>query len=247
VVKYVVMTAVLLVLAAIEIKAENLIVPPEIPTALELSNRDINRIVCPGTINDLIFSEEKHITGHFSGNNAFVKFKIEQLGEDEYSYAEVPSELFVVCDNTVYTLIITPMDTPSVTLRLAPAQAKNLQKNIADFKELPLEKRVLQVIQEAYSGNFSTSYRITEAGIPVPLTPDLEVKLVQIVDVDGVGLRLKKYAVTSLVQHELTVEEKTFLNPQVSNALLAVAVDTHKLPAGASTTAFVVEQKEQDQ
>ena len=246
-VKYVVMTAVLLVLAAIEIKAENLIVPPEIPTALELSNRDINRIVCPGTINDLIFSEEKHITGHFSGNNAFVKFKIEQLGEDEYSYAEVPSELFVVCDNTVYTLIITPMDTPSVTLRLAPAQAKNLQKNISDFKELPLEKRVLQVIQEAYSGNFSTSYRITEAGIPVPLTPDLEVKLVQIVDVDGVGLRLKKYAVTSLVQHELTVEEKTFLSPQVSNALLAVAVDTHKLSAGASTTAFVVEQKEQDQ
>lgn len=245
--KYVVMTAVLLVLAAIEIKAESLIIPPEIPTALELSNRDINRIVCPGTINDLIFSEEKHITGHFSGNNAFVKFKVEQLGEDEYSYAEIPSELFVVCDNTVYTLIITPMDIPSVTLRLAPAQARNLQKNIADFKELPLEKRVLQVIQEAYSGNFSTSYRITEAGIPVPLTPDLEVKLVQIVDVDGVGLRLKKYAVTSLLQHELTVEEKTFLSPQVSNALLAVAVDTHRLPAGASTTAFVVEQKEQDQ
>ena len=245
--KNVLITAALIVLAAAEIKAETLLIPPEIPTALELSNRDINRIVCPGTINDLIFSEEKRVTGHFSGNNAFIKFKVEQLDDKEFSYADTPSELFVVCDNTVYTMIATPKDISSVTLRLSPAQGKNLLKNIADFKELPLEKRVLQVIHEAYSGIFPSSYRVTETGVPVILTPDLEVKLIQTVDVDGIGLRLKKYAVKSLVQHELTVEEKTFLSPQISNALLAVAVDTHNLRAGASTQAFVVEQKEQDQ
>jgi conjugal transfer pilus assembly protein TraK len=247
VVKYALITAVLIVFTATGIKAETLVVPPEIPTSLELSNRDINRIVCPGTINDLIFSEEKRMTGHFSGNNAFIKFKVEQLGEKDFSYADTPSELFVVCDNTVYTIITTPKDIPSVTLRLAPAQGKNLQKNIADFKELPLEKRVLQVIHEAFSGIFPSSYRVTETSVPVTLTPDLEVKLIQIVDVDGVGLRLKKYAVKSLVQHELMVEEKTFLTPQIGNTLLAVAVDTHDLQIGASTLAFVVEQKEQDQ
>lgn len=245
--KYALITAVLIVLVATEIKAETLVIPPEIPTALELSNRDINRIVCPGTINDLIFSEEKRMTGHFSGNNAFIKFKVEQLGEKEFSYADTPSELFVVCDNTVYTMITTPQDIPSVTLRLTPAQGKNLQKNIADFKELPLEKRVLQVIHEAYNEIFPSSYGVTDMGVSVTLTPDLEIRLIQVVDVDGVGLRLKKYAVKSLVQHELTVEEKTFLTPQVSNSILAVAVDTHNLQAGASTLAFVVEQKEQDQ
>ena len=32
---------------------------PEVTTAVDLSSSDINRIVCPGTINDLIFSKEK--------------------------------------------------------------------------------------------------------------------------------------------------------------------------------------------
>ena len=37
--------------------AEN-VIPAEVPTAVELSNTDINRIVCPGPMNDLIFSKE---------------------------------------------------------------------------------------------------------------------------------------------------------------------------------------------
>ena len=45
----------------------------EVPTMVQLSNKDINRIVCPGPMSDLIFSKEKGITGHFSGNNAFIK------------------------------------------------------------------------------------------------------------------------------------------------------------------------------
>jgi len=47
----------------------------EMPTIVQLSNRDINRIVCSGPMSDLIFSEEKGVTGHFSGNSAFIKFK----------------------------------------------------------------------------------------------------------------------------------------------------------------------------
>ena len=37
----------------------NTVIQAEIPTAVELSNMDINRIVCPGPMNDLIFSQEK--------------------------------------------------------------------------------------------------------------------------------------------------------------------------------------------
>ena len=33
-------------------------VPAEVPTLVELSSREINRIVCPGPMTDLIFSEE---------------------------------------------------------------------------------------------------------------------------------------------------------------------------------------------
>jgi len=79
-------------------------IAPEMPTIVQLSNRDINRIVCSGPMSDLIFSEEKGVTGHFAGNNAFIKFKAEELN-GLLTYAETPSELFVVCNGAVYTLI----------------------------------------------------------------------------------------------------------------------------------------------
>jgi hypothetical protein len=59
-------------------------VPAEVPTLVELSDREINRIVCPGQMTDLIFSEEKGLTGHFSGNNAFIKFTAEEVGGNHH-------------------------------------------------------------------------------------------------------------------------------------------------------------------
>jgi len=222
------------------------VIPAEIPTAVELSNMDINRIICSGPMTDLIFSQEKGITGHFSGNNAFIKFKIEDMG-GEYIYADEQSELFVVCNNTVYTLIVTPTDIPSVTIRLASPKGDSFKKNIAHYKNLPLEKQALQIIREAYDGAYPPSYRVSEPAQVESLSPDLEVTLTQVVDVDGAGLRLKKYSVRSLVQDPVTLDEKLFLSSSVSGSILAVAIEDHSLNAGQTTRVFVVDQKEQPQ
>ena len=93
-------------------------ISPDMPSIVQLSNRDINRIVCSGPMSDLIYSEEKGVTGHFSGNSAFIKFKAEDL-DGQLTYAETPSELFIVCNGAVYTLIAEPNATSSVTLHLA--------------------------------------------------------------------------------------------------------------------------------
>jgi len=220
------------------------VIPAEIPTAVELSNMDINRIVCPGPMSDLIFSQEKGMTGHFSGNNAFVKFKIEDAGE-EYIYADEQSELFVVCNNTVYTLIVTPMDIPSATLRLASPRGETFKKNIAHYKNLPLEKQVLQIIREAYDESYPSSYRVTEPAKLESFSTALEVTLTQIVDVDGVGLRLKKYVVKSFAQEQILLNEKDFLSSSISQSIFAVAIEDHSLNSGQTTRAFVVDQKEQ--
>jgi conjugal transfer pilus assembly protein TraK len=176
---FVPLTAALLAMIAGNCQADT-VIPAEIPTAVELSNMDINRIVCSGPMTDLIFSQEKGMTGHFSGNNAFIKFKIEDMG-GEYIYADEQSELFVVCNNTVYNLIVTPTDIPSVTIRLASPKGDSFKKNIAHYKNLPLEKQALQIIREAYDGTYPSSYRVSEPAKVETLSPD----------VDGVGLRLK--------------------------------------------------------
>jgi conjugal transfer pilus assembly protein TraK len=217
----------------------------EIPAAVELSNMDINRIVCPGPMNDLIFSQEKGMTGHFSGNNAFIKFQIEDSG-DEFIYADRQSELFVVCNNAVYTLLVTPSDIPSVTLRLASPIGESFKQNIDHFKKMPLEKQALQIIREAYNGTYPASYRISQSTGTVPLAPGLEAKLIQVVDVDGVGLRLSKYLVKSHAQGPIEVDEKVFLSSSFSESIIAIAVEDHRLHPGQSTEAFVVDQKERE-
>lgn len=242
----IIVTTASLIMATIGTCLADSMIQAEIPTAVELSNMDINRIVCPGPMNDLIFSQEKGMTGHFSGNNAFIKFKIEDDG-DEFIYADNQSELFVVCNNAVYTLLVTPSEIPSVTLRLASPMGESFKQNMAHYQKMPLEKQALQIIREAYNGTYPPSYRISQSTRTVALAPELEAKLIQVVDVDGVGLRLNKYLVKSLAQKEIEVDEKLFLSSPISQSIFAVAVENHRLHPGQSTQAFVVDQKEREQ
>jgi conjugal transfer pilus assembly protein TraK len=217
-------------------------IPPEVTTAVELSSSDVNRIVCPGTINDLIFSKEKGIEGHFSGNNAFVKFTI-TMRDDEKLYANTPSELFVSCNNTIYTLIATPKRIPSVTLRLAPSPSQDLKRNIDHYQALPFEKKVLQLLREACLQEYPENYRITAAEEEVNISADLTVRLKKIVDVEGVGLRLKEYLVRPAAGAPVHVTEKDFLKPRLGERIIAVAVEDHDIAPGKSSRVFIVEQR----
>jgi conjugal transfer pilus assembly protein TraK len=221
-------------------------IAPEIPTIVQLSNRDINRIVCSGPMSDLIYSEEKGVTGHFSGNSAFIKFKAEEFN-DELMYAETPSELFIVCNGAVYTLIAEPHEIASVTLHLTAPAKDIFKKNIDHYKNMPLEKQVLQIIREGYEGGYPSSYKVANADTLIPLCGDLSVNLMQTVDVEGVGLRLKQFKVASTRGETMELQEKTFLSLGISESILAVAIENHVLNTGEATRVFVVEKREQSQ
>ena len=218
-------------------------VPAEVPTMVELSSREINRIVCPGQMSDLIFSEEKGLTGHFSGNNAFIKFTAEEVG-GKLRYSQEPSEIYAVCNGSVYTLIGTPSDINAVTVRLALPKSDTVEKNITRYKNMPLEKQALQLIKEAYDGVFPSSYQVIERSVPVTLCPDLDLEQQQIVEVEVVGLRLKSFKATSLAIKDIELQEKTFLASAIGNPILAVAIEQHTLKPKQSTRIFVVERKE---
>ena len=221
-------------------------ISPDMPSIVQLSNRDINRIVCSGPMSDLIYSEEKGVTGHFSGNSAFIKFKAEEL-DGQLTYAETPSELFIVCNGAVYTLIAEPHATSSVTLHLAAPAKDVFKKNIDHFKNMPLEKQVLQIIKEGYEGGYPSSYKVSNADTLIPLCGDLSVNLMQTVDVEGVGLRLKQFKVASTKDETMELKEKTFLSLFISEAILAVAIENQVLNTGEATRVFVVEKREQSQ
>lgn len=218
---------------------------PETTTAVELSSSDINRITCPGTINDLIFSKEKGLEGHFAGNNAFVKFTVAAQG-DERKYATTPTELFISCNDTIYSLIVTPKRIPSVTLRLSPPTSGDIKRNVSRYQALPLEKKILQLIREAWLAEYPDSYRITRADTLVNLSADLSVRLIGIVDVEGAGLRLKEYRVKATADEAVRVSEKDFLRAEMGERIVAVVVENQDLAKGGSSRVFIVEQRGED-
>ncbi len=219
-------------------------VEPDKQTAIQVSNRYINRFVCPGAMQDLIYSKEKDITGRFSGSDAFIKFKIHKIG-NEKRYASADNELFLVCDGNVYNVIAKPKKMPSVTVRLMPPKGDDLKKNIAAYKNMPLEKQALHIIREASDGNYPSTYKIDSFRKTFKLNPGYSTILHQTIEVEGVGLRLKDFEITSTSQSdEIKVEEKDFLSSSISPSILAVAVVDHTLRPREKTHVFVVERKE---
>ena len=62
------------------------LVTPEIPVALRLSARDINRVTCQaGDIKDILYSKEKGMTVSFSGKDAFIKYKYTKSRQNSLS------------------------------------------------------------------------------------------------------------------------------------------------------------------
>lgn len=119
----------------------NAFVLPEVTTQVDMSSSDINRIVCPVDIKDVIFSKEKGLSVKIAGRGAFVKFLITKK-EDKEIYSNTPSELFVICGNDVYSLIVIPKRIPSQTIRLSSGKLEKIKKNISLMEGLPFEKKV---------------------------------------------------------------------------------------------------------
>lgn len=216
-------------------------IPAEVPTMVKFSNKGINRVVCSGEFSDLIFSDNKSVSGKVSGNSAFIEFVATDIG-GKMAYPTEPAEIYAVCDGIVYTIIAAPTAGINVAVvRLAPPKSNVVAKNVERFRNMPVEKQALQVIREAHEGNYPSSYKITDQSETVNICPDLNVVFRQQVDVDGIGMRLKEFRVTA--NKSVDVDEKTFLKESISDAILAVAVEDHKLTQGQTTRVFIVEKK----
>jgi conjugal transfer pilus assembly protein TraK len=214
---------------------------PEVSTAVTLSNSDINRITCREEIKDVVFSREKGLSVKTVGKDAFVKFLITRKDEKEI-YSSTPSELFVVCGENVYNLIALPKRVPSQTVRLSPG-AEKIRENRRLYGDLPFEKKLLAVIRSVYTNEIPDGFTTSIMNAAPALFRDLEVRLVRTHRVEGEGLLVKEFLLTSKKPGEtLKITEKDFLRPAITAKPVAIALDRHELQQGDTGRLIVVEQ-----
>ena len=214
------------------------VVPPEVATPVYLSSSDINRIVCPSYIKDVIYSKEKGLTVKIEGRNAFVKFLVtKEGGKDEYS--TTPTELYVLCGKETYNLIALPKRIPSRTVTLSGDDRK-ASKNFSFFDGMPFEKKILSIIKSVYTEDIPDSFTVRNEDRPFSLYRGLKLILIRTVRVEGEGLRVKEFAAQT--EENIELSEKDFLKTEITSGPVAIAIDKLRLSPGETAKVLIVER-----
>jgi conjugal transfer pilus assembly protein TraK len=214
------------------------VISPEVSALVELSSCDINRLVCPADIKDVIYSKEKGIVVRIAGKNAFVKFSIRKEGEKEV-YSATPTDLYVVCGEKVFNLIAVPKRIPAKTVMLSGAD-EGARKNISLFAGMPFEKKILGMIRSVYTENIPDSFTVKEENRPYDIYKGLRLTLRRTVSVEGEGIFLKEFIAEAT--ENMKLQEKDFLRNELTSNPVAVSIDRLKLTRGQTARIIIAER-----
>lgn len=204
--------------------AASVFVKPEQTTAVKVSNRDLNRIVCNSPPEEVFYSKEKPMTVSTSRNNIFIKFLVQRQG-DRDTLSKLPADIHVVCEGEVYTLVLHPKDMDSVTVHLGASETNSIRENAKRWGALPFEERVKRVTESVYKNETPPGFNRRSFDKQVFVKNSGNKLIVQALHSfagTGSGLVVKEYEVTALAP--VTLDERAFLIPELGD-ILAVTVD----------------------
>jgi len=230
--------------------AHGKVVMPEVPTVVDMSNTDVNRITSHSEIKDVIYSKEKGLSVQFSGKDCYVKFHAARKG-NKTIYSTVPTELFIVSGGRVYNVIAVPREGIARTVRLSEGVLDNIRKNNELFQGMPLEKKVLAMIKYAYKDNIPESFTVTEVKHKIDFIKGVKLVLLRSIVADGEGLRIKVY------QAEMThdsagkstsvdLDERSFLRTDITTDTVAIAISDPHLEGKKQTRIYICEQNREE-
>lgn len=116
---------------------------------VEISQTDINRVVCPYEITGVVYSKEKSIEVKRKGNNAWIKILPTKRGE-EIEYPSYPRELYIECGGKVFSLVLLPKKKPASTIVLKLPHEDRKAARDFERKAESYEKLLLSLIKHVY-------------------------------------------------------------------------------------------------
>lgn len=223
------------------------IVEPDKVTPLTLSADNVNRVVCPVDIKDVVYSEEKGVQVKIAGKNAFIKFLIKRIGNKE-QYSNIPTDIYVVCGDRVYSMIAFPKKQPPVVVYLKD-KGEKVKSAVDKYASLPVEKRIVNIVK-AFSNNtppeeaefypdkkvykLYDGLRIVEKGRYVLVGEGMQVRVIDITAEN-----------VPTGANYVEIQEKDFLRVEITQTPLAMSLDKLRLYKGDTARLLVIEKSKE--
>ena len=225
-----------MILFATAVKAEEpgygMVVYPESPVGVPLSNRDINRFVCQGGgMEDVKFSAEKGIQGEGSGSDFYVKFQMIEL-EGKRSYVTARSEFYIKCAGKTYTIFGEPKNIRAQTVFLGGGGPDKVATNVAVFNPLSDEERVISIthaiMKEKVPATFSRI--VSDEPYRSGIIPGADIRRRTHYRIEGTGLSAAEYLIRAA--RPMRLNEMQFLSRSFGRSIYGITLQSHELSAG---------------
>jgi conjugal transfer pilus assembly protein TraK len=221
---------------------------PDQTSAIRLSNRDVNHVVCKGgEIDEVKFSAEKGLAVEKAGSDAWIKFLIKEsddAGIITRTYVTTPSEFFVSCNGAIYPLYAEPSDIPAQTVMLAPGASQRARANEELLGALVEEERAvsitLSLLQDRVPASFSEVAPAT-ASIVLAGMASARISERRRVTIEGSGLSASEYLVRAGA--DISLDERQFLDRAFGARVFAVSTDRLTLKAGETARLVIIRRE----
>lgn len=235
----------LIIMGAAPAVAQSVSALPDQTSRIQLSNRDVNHLVCVGgDIEDVKFSAEKGLAVERGGSDAWVKFLVKETddnGAKTRSYVTTPSEFFVSCNGAIYPLYAEPADIAAQTVTLVPGASQRARTNDALLGPLVEEERAVSVtlalLQDRVPASFAEVAPRSDL-LTVTELPTVTLSERRRLDIEGSGLSASEYRLTTTAAASL--DERAFLDRALGANIFAVTLDRLTLTAGGTARLIVV-------
>ncbi|GEM_PF-2973523 len=213
--------------------------------AVKVSLENLNRIVCPSTIDNFVYSKEKLIKVEKVGNNLYIRFlPVKEwnptLGKSELVYKTYPRDLMVNCGGQVFTLLLVPekgLPPQEIYLQLPYKGNKKVAQKFETT--YPYEQTLLKLIKYAYKDEIPPGYTVKFVGKPCKEFKELSLYLNKIYI--GDNFKVDEYVIVAKKQ-KITLQEEMFV-PYFPKAL-ALAIENPVLNRGDMTRLFIIERNQ---
>jgi len=229
---------------------------PEKTVWIELSNTDVNRIVCVnGKIGNIFFSQEKGMIVKISGNEAYIKFKslLDPL-TNKITRITTPAEFYIRCAGKTYSFIAKPKAIPTKTVYLVDI-AKKVEPPKELLEKASVDEAIVKIIRQVFLDRIPLYWEKPEKFLPVLLQKTVldpnsnEQATIRIIEtvryrIPGVPILVRVFKIRLLdLNKYVQINEKLLLDERLTKNPIAISVLDHWLMSDKRETRAVIIEK----